>query len=205
MTNGVELRMIGIIILLFSISLVPEIVNLDFTIELRALVFAVLVCSLILKIGLVDPLNNELVVKLKRKFTSIDIAYIATIGLTIISFVMKVQNINAFHFAFVAVGMLVVYFAVRFANLDDILLPSKIIYNVVGIAFIIAVIGLVQFIMDKPVISTFGRTSFLGCFLAMNVPLAFGLLLATRNVPLESNRLSVIGNRLLVNCLINPN
>jgi len=124
------------------------------------------------------------------KITSIDVAYIAATILTIISFVTKTQNINAFHFVFVAMGTLLVYSVIRFANSDEILLQSKIIYSVVGIGFVVAVIGLVQLAMEKPIVSTLGRTSFLGCFLALNVPIAFGLLLATRNVPLESNRYS---------------
>jgi len=111
--------------------------------------------------------------------------------LTVISFVTKTPNINAFHFVFVAVGMFVVYFVIRFENSDEILLQSKIIYSVVGIGFIVVVIGLIQFVMGKPLVSTFGRTSYLGCFMAMNVPLAFSLVLATT----ESKGLSKVKGR----------
>jgi len=125
------------------------------------------------------------------KITSIDVAYFAAIILTVISFVTKTPNINAFHFVFVAVGMFVVYFVIRFENSDEILLQSKIIYSVVGIGFIVVVIGLIQFVMGKPLVSTFGRTSYLGCFMAMNVSLAFGLVLATT----ESKGLSKVKGR----------
>ena len=209
MTKRAKLRMTVIVILLFSISLIPENIGFNFEFELRPLFFAILICSLIVRIGLLDwwkdgKLENHLgipchtsLIRRGIKNTSIDVVYISCVLLTIISFVTKSQSINAFHFVFVAVGMFVVYFVVRTANLDEILLQSKIIYSVIGIGFIVAVIGLVQLAMGKSLVSTFGRTSYLGCFLAMNAAISFGLLLATRNVPLKSNRLSVIGNRFL--------
>ena len=125
------------------------------------------------------------------KITSIDVAYFAAIILTVISFATKTQCINAFHFVFIAVGMFVVYSVIRFTNSDEILLQRKIIYIIIGIGFIVAVIGLIQFAMGKPVVSTFGRTSYLGCFLAMNIPLAFSLVLATT----ESKGLSKVKGR----------
>jgi len=186
-----------IILFLFSISLVPENLGLDFTLKLRPLIFATLISGLILQFGFSVWRKDAELKNSKFKFVSIDVAYFAAIFLAIISFITKAQCINAFHFVFIAIGMFVVYAVIRVANSDEILLQSKIIYSVVGIGFIVAVIGLIQFVMGKPIVSTFGRTSYLGCFLAMNVPVCFSLLLATRSVPLESNRLSVIGNRFL--------
>jgi len=174
------LRTVLIILVLFSISLVPENVGFNFAFELRALVFAVLICGLIFHFGFSVWRKDVELKKTKFKFGSIDLAYISCVLLTIFSFVTKAQSINAFHFVFVAVGMFVVYSVIRIANLDEILLQSKIIYSVVGIGFIVAVIGFVQFSMGKTLVSTFGRTSYLGCFLAMNVPLAFGLVLQLR-------------------------
>ena len=191
---------------LFSISLFPEIVNLDFSIELRALLFAVLIFSLLVKNGLLDYRIRGLVVKLKRKFTSIDIVYLAVTSLTIISFVTKTQSNNAFHYVFVTVGMLIVYFVIRFANSVEIILQSKIIYSIVGIGFIVALIGLIQFAMGTPIVSTFGRTSYLGCFLAVNAAVALGMLLniqhSTRNKQCRSEneipRLPIIKGGVLI-------
>ncbi len=191
-----------LILLLFSISLVPENIGFNFAFELRPLIFAVL----ILYFGISVWRKDVELKKTKFKFVSIDIAYTSCALLTILSFVTKSQNINAFHFAFVAVGMFGVYSVIRFANSDEILLQRKIIYSVIGIGFIVAVIGLIQLATGKPLASTFGRTSFLGCFLAMNVPLAFGLMLATwkrphlsirYSAPACAGRYRVIGNWLL--------
>jgi len=200
-----------IILLLFSISLIPENIGFNFTFELRALVFAIGVTGMIGRIGIVEPPRSSEHPTLKRRgviLTSIDIAYIAVTILTVISFVTKAQNINAFHYAFVQVGMAVVYFFIRTTKstkdtkkirTDNCLVnfikvqrtKNKVPILIVGIGFIVAMIGLVQFAMGKPVVSTFGRTSYLGCFLAMNIPLAFGLVLATS----ESKCLSKVKGR----------
>ena len=194
------------ILLLFLISLVPENIGFNFEFELRALVFAVFATGMTVRIGVMEWWSNGALGKSKFKFVSIDLVYISCALLTVFSFVTKAQSINAFHFVFVAVGMFVVYSIIRFTNSDEILLQSKIIYSVIGIGFIVAVIGLIQFAMGKPIVSTFGRTSYLGCFLAMNVPIAFGMLLATRqktknsircSAPACAGRYRVFGNRFL--------
>jgi len=130
----------------------------------------------------------------RQWITSIDIAFIAVTILTVISFVTKTESINAFHYVFVQVGMAVVYFFIRSkkwesAKVGRAKMGMKIPQTpfmkggiIVGIGFIVAIIGLIQFAMGKPVVSTFGRTSFLGCFLAMNAAIALGTLL---NIPNE--------------------
>ena len=180
-----------IILVLFSISLAIENLGLDFTLELRPLIFATLILGLTLQFGFSVWRNDVKLKQTKFKFESIDLAYTSGVLLTIISFVTKAQSINAFHFVFVAVGMFVVYSVIRVANSDEILSQSKIIYSIVGIGFIVAVIGLVHLAMGKPLISTFGRISYLGCFLAMNAALAFSLVLATT----ESKGLSKVKGR----------
>ena len=196
--------MILILLFLFSILLCPEIVNLDFTIELRPLIFAVFATVLTGRIGVMEWWNNGVLEKSKFKFVSIDHAYIATIFLAIISFITKAQCINAFHFVFVQVGMAVVYFFIRttkkntsrkftpaFAGrlreVERAKMGMKIPQTpfmkggiIVGIGFIVAMIGLIQFVLGKPVVSTFGRTSYLGCFLAMNAAIALGTMLQLR-------------------------
>ena len=211
-----------IILLLFSISFVPENIGFNIAFELRALVFAVSATGLLCLIGLLDLWKNGLLGK--RKIASLDVAYIAVTILTVISFVTKTQSINAFHYVFVQVGMVMLYFFVRttkkntsqrleeqgsknhpalWASLlkkegnlqkkSPLPTPLGILgmfhfrnkgvllsFVIVGIGFIVAIIGLVQFALGKPIISTFGRTSYLGCFLAMNTVIAFGLVLAQK-------------------------
>ena len=210
------MRIFLIILVLFSISLIPENIGFNFEFELRPLVFAVLTCGMILQLSFSVWRKDVELKKTKFKFVSIDLAYTSCVLLTILSFVTKAQSIYAFHYTFVASGMLVVYFFIRIMNLNEISFLRKKNYSpdgnfvpndfvnkfkvqstknqvqilIVGIVFIIAAIGLVQFVMGKPVVSTFGRTSFLGCFLAMNVPIAFGLVLATWKRPHLSIRYS---------------
>ncbi len=62
-------------------------------------------------------------------------------------------------------------------RLSYIFKKKWLIFFIVGIGFVNALIGLVQFFCGKEVVGTFGYSSFFGCFLAVNVPIAFGLLL----------------------------
>jgi len=229
-----ELEMIVniIILLLFSISLVPENIGFNFTFELRSLTFAIGVAGVIgsLILRMLVPMNRDARkykqiknlyifgnlwsngVLERRRITSIDIAFIAVTILTVISFVTKTPNINAFHYAFVQVGMAVVYFFIRTTKstkgtkkiraknslvnfIKEQRTKNKVPILIVWIGFIVAVIGLIQFVIGKPVVSTFGRTSYLGCFLAMNIPLAFGLVLATMGNQSFGIQYSVFGNR----------
>jgi len=161
-------------------------------------------------------------VKNRIKIASIDVAYIAVTILTVISFVTKSESIFAFHLVFVQVGLLILYFFVRTTEKNTsrrfeglkverserrIKIPQTHsrcktgIFHfmkggiIVGIGFIVAVIGLVQFAMGKPVVSTFGRTSFLGSFLAMNAAICFGLVLENLGNQNFGIRCSVFGNR----------
>ena len=220
-----------ILLALFLISLFPKNVDLDSTLELRPLVFAVLVCSLILIFGLsvwrkknhpgtlCPPSLQRWGIKLK--FSAIDYAYASCFLLTVVSLVFVSGNVNAFHYAFVACGMLVIYFFIRVKvqnekiyinqrseglkvecqerinksplsplqkgesfqarRLNYILKKEWLIFFIVGIGFVNALIGLVQFFCGKDVVGTFGYSSFFCCFLAVSVPIVFGVLLAIWN------------------------
>jgi len=181
---------------------------------------AALVCSLILKMLVPTNRDARKYIQInnlyifgncwnnKFKLTSIDLAYIAVTLLTVISFLTKAVSVYAFHNTFVQVGMTIVYFFVRTTKVTKNTkkirtynspvnfikvqrTKNQILISIVGIGFIVALIGLIQFVLGKPIVSTFGRTSYLGCFLAMNAAIAFGLLLATT----ESKGLSKVKGR----------
>lgn len=107
--------MIGIIILLFSISLCLEVANLDFTLELRGLVFAIGVSCLFGSL----IFGREPSEKNKLKLNSLDIAYIAVSILTVISFLTKAESVYAFHNTFVQIGMTILCFFVRTTKLNE--------------------------------------------------------------------------------------
>ena len=201
--------MFFIIFYLVLTLLFPVVVVLDFTLELGSFVFALLVFFLILmQFGLLALKNNDLPRKQKVQFCSFDITYAMCVGLTIFSFLFISQNVKTFHYVFVVVGMYYVFLLIRteeFNNLTTNIFKKKLlIHFIILIAFINAIIGIYQFVTGKEIIGTFGYSSFFGCFLAMNVPIAFGFgfaiwenLKSSNRSPLKRDKYSVIGNRFL--------
>jgi len=205
------LKKLLIIIVLFLISLFPEIIGLDFTLELRPLVFAVLVSSLILEIRWM-LFSASLFKRLRDNFCSLDFAYAGCVLLTVISLFLVSQNVKAFHYVFFAVGMFCVYlyFRAKTQKCKEEKIDSSfqwdpspdirriwLCYVIVVISFINATIGLCHFLCGKEVIGTFARTSYFGCYLAMNAPITFGLVLANWKRKNLTYQFSVISSRFL--------
>ena len=191
--------------------------------ELRSLVFAVAISILALKIGVMDWRSNGVLERLKNKLTLLDMVYATCVGMTVVFLFLKSAETRAFHFAFVSAGMFLVYIFIRakaqrreeksqrseglkversfqwFQKIKSPLPPLQkgewLIFLIVVVGFVNALIGLVQFFCGYEVVGTFGAESFFGCFLAVNVPIAFGLGLMFWSKKSSRYRLSVIGNR----------
>jgi len=171
--------MIWLPLILFLIPLFSEVTTLDCILEIRALLFAVFACSFILWKNI-----KELKDKRGGGLSLFDMVYSACVGLTIISFLFMSQNINAFHYAFIAVGFLSIFLFFRANNIHESIRINKknfqwLIIVIVGIGFVNALIGLFQYFCGKEIVGTFDVSSFYGCFLAMNATISFGLMLAT--------------------------
>ncbi len=216
------MKTVVLFIALLSVSFVPEVMDADFTLELRPLVFAVVICGLVFVIGMMEWRNNGLLKKMREKVSLIDMVYATCVGMTVVFLFLKSAEMRAFHYAFVSVGMFVVYFFFRgifchsgtadteeenhnncdhtfkeksfqARRLSYIRKEELLMFLIVAVGFVNALIGLVQFFCGKDVVGTFGVESFFGCFLAVNVPIAFGLLLniqySTRNVQCSNNKI----------------
>ena len=193
-----ESRTVLTILVLFLISLFPEIVTLVYSLELRSLLLAVFICFLIIEkcIQQFSHKKTKLLI-----FKSIDATYFVCLGLTVFSFFFMSQNEKAFHFVFVAFNMFCVFLFIRIEkfnnSITDIFKKKLLVQSIIFIAFINAIIGICQFICGKEIIGTFGYSSFFGCFLAMNVPIAFGLVLANWKSKDLNYKLFVISYRVL--------
>jgi len=213
------LKTVILFIALLSVSFVPEVMEADFTLELRSLVFAVVICGLVFVIGVMEWRNDELLKKLRNKLSLIDMVYATCVGLTVVFLFLKSAEMRAFHYAFVSVGMFLVYIFFRgifchrgtedMEEEKNICQRSKglkvgrsfrcvqciqwLSFIIVAVGFVNALIGLVQFFCGKDVVGTFGVESFFGCFLAVNVPIAFGLGLEVWRKRKSSVRYSVFG------------
>ena len=188
-----------IFFVLFSVSLLPKVTMRDYTLGLRSVVFAICICLLIF---------DKCIKSFKYQktnlcyFNSLDMTYIACIGLTILSFLFLSQNLKEFHYAFLSVGMFCIFLFARTESFNSqtstFFKGNFLIYSLAFISFINALIGLYQFCCGKVVIGTFGAESFFGCYLAINVPIIFGIFLAKRKEPKSSSQYSVISNRIWI-------
>jgi len=197
------------------ISLIFEKICLNRTHELRSLVFVAFVFVMLGIFGMSEWWRNGMQWKLKFKFTAIDWAYVSCIFLTVVSLVVVAKNVVTFHYAFVTTEMFAVYifcratFSHREKKLNSfqffqspsisqawqIFKKQWLTFLVVFIGFVNAVIGVIQFFYINEVVGTFARTSYFGCFLAINAPLAFCLVLEYWGK--SRLRYSVIGMRYL--------
>jgi len=193
------------VLTLFLISLFPETI-FTYILSIRYLLFSVCVFSLTLRKSIKVFRNKD---TNRYSFSLLDITYAACIGLTIFSFLFMSQNIKALHYTFVAGGMFCIFLFIRTEKLRYCLVPKSgdtfnsfftgklLVHSIIFIAFINALIGLYQFLNNKEITGTFGFSSFFGCYLAINVPIAFGLFLELWKKRKTSNQCSVFGIRFL--------
>ena len=137
----------------------------------------------------------------RNDLTLLDVAYAVCILLLVISFILLSKNIKDFHYAFIYVGMYFVYLFIRKLQFDSlhsrIFKKELLVYLIIFIAIINCLIGLYQFIYYRKVVGTFDYSSFFGCFLAINTPIVFGLLLSIWKGRKSSNQYLIIGYQLL--------
>ena len=171
-------KILIIVLILFSILLVQVNFRLDLTLQLCSLIFAILVCFLLLIFGKIAWHKNSELKKTKCIFSTLDFVYPLCIFFTIVSLFFASRNTVFFHYAFVAIGMFCVFIFARteeFNNLIGCFSKKKLLVNsIIFIVFINSLIGVSQFIFGKEIIGTFGYSSFFGCYLAINVPITFG-------------------------------
>ena len=108
-----KLKTFVVLIALLSVSFVPKVMDADFTLELRPFVFAVVICTFVFVIGIMEWQNNELLEKMRNTFSLIDMIYATCVGLSVVFLFLKSAEARAFHFAFVSVGMFLVYIFFR--------------------------------------------------------------------------------------------
>ncbi len=187
------MKIILIILTLFLVSVLADLAIISSTSSLCYLIFSVYICSLILSKNITIFRNKNTSF---LNFNILDIVYAACVGLTIISFLFMSHNIKSFHYAFLTAGMFCVYLFIRLENFNKLLFTFSraklLVYSLVFVAFINALIALYRCLWDIEIIGTFGYSSFLSGYLAMNVPIVFGLVLELWRKRKSSNQLSVI-------------
>ena len=195
-----------LLIFLFLISILPECVKISLNFQLRPLIFAVFVSLLIFQFRLQICRPYIFSTKKNLQFRMINIAYAICVFCIVVSLILS-ENIKAFHNSIVFIMMFFVYifcnsqinkyknnkkFKSYLATFKNVELMCLVI---LFIGFANALFGMFQFFCGKEVIGTFGYSSFFGCFLAMNVPLAFCLVLELWKKKSFSYRFFVIGKK----------
>ena len=171
-------------LILLLISFLPEYAKIDLDFKLRPIAFVILICLLIFQFRTQLCRTYIFSAKQSVQFCMLDIAYAACVFCITVSLIVS-ENIKLFYNAFVFVGMFVVYIFWRFQihrykNNKKFKLPNNVklmCLIILLIGFVNALIGIFQLFCNKEAVGTFAHTSYFGCYLAMDIPVALGAVL----------------------------
>ena len=90
------MKTVVLLIALLSVSFVPEVMDTDFTLELRSFMFAVVISTLVFVGGILSP--TSLFRKLKNKLSLLDMVYAMCVGMTVVFLFLKSAETRAFHY-----------------------------------------------------------------------------------------------------------